>query len=241
MSNSPTITVKPDMDDLELETFNHKFSDTIVFDEDRQRWVKCVPIEPHERHVLYLGTPDSLYRWQYRTVNLNREEAKLSKRSPDRGFYNNFEAGECFYLHRLPVRSYKHTITHQTSNFTNRAWELLPAALVRELNVTPSAWVNRNSLAVMAYVLNHHKFLSIDESIAKVSEGDMVSCAFHKHFMISIGFFKDSPEALQLWYENIPIGMVNPMTRQITVSKLLLLQEIKDTLREQNCSWQVVE
>jgi hypothetical protein len=35
--------------------------------------------------------------------------------------------------------------------------------------------------------------------------------------------------------------MVNPTNRQITVTKLLLLQEIKDTLREQNCSWQVAE
>jgi hypothetical protein len=242
MSN--TIIVRAGMDDLELENFNHKFSDTIVFDEAREVWVKCSQIDPGERHILHLGTPDSLYRFQYRTLNLKVDEVQLSKRSPERGFYNNFNSGECLHLARLPVRSYKHTASQQSITFNSRAWDLFPAQLTREVaQVVPihAQGVTRLNLGFVAYVLNHHKLVSFDEAVAKVGEGDMISCAFHKHFMLSIGFFKNQPESLQLWYENVPIGMVNPTNRQITVTKLLLLQEIKDTLREQNCSWQVAE
>lgn len=240
--SSSIIDVKVDMDDSELENFNHKFADTLVFDEIQAKWSRCSMIDPAERNSLYIGVADRNYRFHNRGIDLRVNEVRLSKRSPDRGFYNNFDNGECLYLSRLPVRSYKHTITHTTSTFNNRAWELFPVQLAREITQTQGfGFGTRTSLGQLSYVLNNHRFVPFEEAIFKVVEGDMISCAFHKNFMLSLGLFRDSPEALQLWYDSVPIGMVNPSTHQINITKLLLLQEIKDTLKEQNCSWQVVE
>lgn len=219
----------------DVENFNHKHAGTIMFSERLSEWLYVRGMVNNDA-VSVDRVLDRNFKISKETWSFIDKDLKLVKRGPDVQYYNDFGRGEGLFYRRRPRRTHRHTLAMECADLTYPFFSTLPESLQRELLVTlPS--IHNNTYGFI-WVLNNNSYPSFEESIGRLESSEMASCAFHKNFMVSMS--PKDPGKYVIWYTHLPIGTIQSDVQRIHIEKLILLQEVQDTLKEQGCKWLVV-
>lgn len=216
------------------DNFNHRHGSTLMFSETHKQWVFVDGIFEAGAVHFRLITDSS-----GRTTRdkLSKAKIRFLSKNPEIQFYNDFLRGEALFLRKKSRRQYRQTLSMESSDISYPFWSSLPLPFQRELGANlPNGAA---TITTFGWLLNNHRYKTFEETIRCLDDTEMASCAFSKNFMLSLN--PTNRESYRLWYTHIPVGVVNKATRKVVVDKLFLLQEVKDCLRSQNCSWVVVE
>lgn len=219
----------------DVENFNHKHGGTIMFSEAQKEWLYVCGMVSGKNISIHKVADETL-KLKKENVDLSINDLKLLKKGPDVQFYNDFRRGEGLFYRRRPRRTFRHTLTIECAELSYPFFGTLPGALQRELDMTlPSAHGNAYGFI---WILNNNSYPSFEGALEQVESSKMASCAFNKNFMVSMSPKEAGKNVI--WYQNLPIGTVQRSEQRINIDKLLLLQEVRDTLKEQGCKWLVV-
>lgn len=222
-------------DTRDSDNFAHRYAQSLMFCDNPEvnQWAYVEGIVGNYVHVHRILSQEG----EMNRVLLPRKEAKLRTVLPPVQFYNDIMRGEAFFLRKKPRRQYKQTFSLDTADIVYPFWNTLPRGFQHEI-ADQLIESGTSTITKLGWVLNNNRYPTIQEAAKILGEGEAASVAVSKNFMVSITPAKDS--MMRLWYTHIPIGEVNAMSGRVIIEKLFLLQEVKDCLRDQKCTWVVV-
>lgn len=199
-----------------LDDFRKKYKDTYCFLTLNGKEYLVHYADDNGGNNFYLHSPE----FGEIIVDQNTLQSCLRPVFPKTGLYNL--DGSAVEYTRLPERQWKRAPC--ASNTT-----LFP--ILKKLSITPPTNTKIN-LHTLEEIFKRKYPKSIDNAL----ENLRYSTALNRNFAISQSITGKDSELL-FWYRSQPIGLLNAITKEITIKYNHLYQETLDFLRKNETSW----